>query len=159
MKSFVTKHTTARRLSHGLGLVLLAVAATGCAPTSRDPDLTGSIAVDGYRTRHPIVVEEGEETLDLPVGANAARLPEALVASVEGFGRSARAAGANRVVVMVPSGSSNEAATRRAFREITAALGRGGIPASALQKRSYLAEGPEDAAPMFSIPAANRRPR
>lgn len=152
MKSFVpaavggSASRASRRLSYGFGAVCLALTVAGCAASG--PDRTGSIDLDGYRTRHPIVVEEGQETMDLPIGAHSARLPAPLVAAIEGFGRSARVARASGIVMMVPAGSANESAAYRASREIVAALGRAGIPAHAIEKRTYPAEGPEDAAPI-----------
>lgn len=145
MKSFVP--LSLGRLSACLGVAFLTIAAAGCAGPN-GPEATGSIDVDGFHTRHPIVVEEGSETLDLPVGAHTSRLPGALLASVEGFGRSARATGARSMVLMMPSGSTNEAATRRASHEIVAALGRAGFDARSIERRTYLAEGPEDTAPV-----------
>ena len=129
-----------------LGAALLAATAAGCAP--REPTYTGSIDVDGYRTRHPIVVEEGEETLDVPVALHSARLPVSLVAAVESFGAEARKNGASGIVMMVPNGSTNEVAAHRVSRELTAALGRAGIAAHAITRRTYEAMGPEDAAPI-----------
>lgn len=146
MKSCVPL-SSSRRLSRGFGAALLAVAVVGCAP-SNGPDSMVSTDLDGFRTRHPIVVEEGRETLDLPVGAHTTRLPGALVSAIEGFGRSARAAGAGSIVMMVPSGSYNEQGIRHASREVVAALGRAGFGPRAIERRSYPAEGPEDAAPI-----------
>jgi pilus assembly protein CpaD len=147
MKSLVPASALPRRLLIGLGVVLVSAAASGCAQP-REPDMTSSISVDGFRTRHPIVVEEGQETLDVPVGPHGARLGSALGSVVEGFGRSARLAGASGIVMMVPSGSANEAAAYRASHEITAALVRAGFAAHAVEKRPYLAEPVNDAAPI-----------
>lgn len=117
-----------------------------CAPP--EPQFTGSIDTDGFHTRHPIVVEEGEETLDIPVGVQSNRLPQRLATAVEGFGREARRRGASGVVVMVPSGSANEVAARRIAQDVGAALVRGGVPSHAVERRAYPAIGPEDAAPI-----------
>lgn len=129
-----------------LGSLALGATLGACAP--REPQFTGSVDTDGFRTRHPIVVEEGSETLDVPVGTQAAHLPAKLAATVEAFGRESRRQGASGVVMMVPSGSSNEVAAHRQAREIAAALTRGGVPAHAIEKRAYQAVGPEDVAPI-----------
>lgn len=94
-----------------LGAALLAATAAGCAP--REPTHTGSIDVDGYRTRHPIVVEEGEETFDVPVGVNSTQINSRLANAIEAFAREGRRQGATGVTVMVPSGSDNEVAAQR----------------------------------------------
>lgn len=118
----------------------------GCAP--REPQFTGTLDTDGFHSRHPIVVEQGDATLDIPVGSQIDRLPARLAATVESFGRESRRQGASGVIVMVPSGSANETAARRIARDVTAALVRGGVPSHAIEKRPYAASGPEDAAPI-----------
>ena len=130
------------------GAVVLALLNAGCNTTRQEPLVTGSVPSDGYRARHPIVVEQGEETFDVPIAQNGAALPPSLLGSIESFGREAREQGASGVTVMVPAGSRNEAAAYRASREITQALGRAGIPAHAVTKVPYAAEGPGDAAPI-----------
>jgi len=129
-----------------LGSLALGATLGACAP--REPQFTGSIDTDGYRTRHPIVVEEGNETLDIPVGVQGAHLSAKLAATVEAFGRESRRQGASGVTMMVPSGSANEVAAHRQSREIAAALTRGGVPAHAIERRVYEAVGPEDVAPI-----------
>ena len=55
--------------TRGIGLVLataaVALLAAGCA--KRDSITVGAVP-DDYRTNHPIIIAEKEETLDLPVG-------------------------------------------------------------------------------------------
>ncbi|WP_333825817.1 CpaD family pilus assembly protein [Pinisolibacter sp.] len=130
------------------GALLLALTTAACNTTRSEPSVTGSVPTDGFRTRHPIVVEEGEETFDVPVGVQGDSLPPRLVAAVQAFGEEARAQGARSITVMVPSASRNEAAAYHAARRITEALGRAGFAASAVHKVPYAAEGPEDAAPI-----------
>lgn len=130
------------------GALVLTLFTAACNTTRYEPSVTGSVPNDGFRTRHPIVVEEGEETFDVPVGSQGAALPRHLVAAIESFGRQAREQGASGITVMVPSGSRNEASAYRASREITEALGRAGFAAHAVSKVPYAAVGPEDAAPI-----------
>ena len=144
-----TTNLPASRLGRALavsGLLVLTLA--GCNTTKYEPTVTGSVPMDGYRARHPIVVEEGEETFDVPVGAHGAGLPRHLAAAIESFGREAREQGASGVTVMVPSASRNEAAAYRTAREITEILGRVGFASHAVTKVPYAAEGPQDAAPI-----------
>jgi len=147
----MTTIRTAARLGRLLatsGVLLLTLAAAGCNTTKYEPTVTGSVPMDGFRTRHPIVVQEGEETFDVPVAVQGTGLPRRLLASVEAFGEEARVQGAKTITVMVPAASRNEAAAYHASREITEALGRAGFPAQAVQKVPYTAYGPEDAAPI-----------
>jgi pilus assembly protein CpaD len=146
MSPFVRRLPSPRAAALLLGAIAAGALLAGCAP--REPQYTGSVDTDGFRTRHPIVVEEGNETLDIPVGQQAARLPVKLADTVEAFGREARRRGASGVVVLVPSGSANESAAHRLARDISAALVRGGVPAHAVERRAYPAEGPYDVAPI-----------
>jgi pilus assembly protein CpaD len=129
-----------------LAALLLALPLAACA--GGDPDRTGSLPADGYRERHPIVVEEGAETLDLPVGVQTGHLTPRLLSAVESFGREAIAQRTTTITILTPRGSVNEAAARIAATEATAALGRAGIPARAISRRTYTAIGPDDAAPV-----------
>lgn len=146
MSPFVSRLPSPRAIAVLLGTIAVGALVSGCAP--REPQFTGSIDTDGFHSRHPIVVEEGNETLDIPVGPQAARLPVELSATVESFGRESRRRGASGVVVMVPSGSANESAAHRLARDVTQALVRGGVPAHAVERRAYGASGPEDVAPI-----------
>lgn len=130
------------------GALALALLTSACNTTSQEPLVTGSVPTDGFRSRHPIVVEQGEETFDVPVGSANEALPRHLVASIESFVREARDQGASGITMLVPSGSRNEAAAYRATREIQAAIGRAGFPAHAVSLVPYGAEGPNDAAPI-----------
>lgn len=143
----IVRHLPSSRLvAILLGSLAVGSLLGACAP--REPQYTGSIDTDGYRTRHPIVVEEGDETLDIPVGTQSAHLSARLSATVEAFGRESRRQGASGVTLMVPSGSANEVAANRQSREITTALMRGGVPSHAIERRAYQAVGPEDVAPI-----------
>jgi len=146
MSPFVRRLPSPRVTALLLGSLAVGGLLAGCAP--REPQFTGSIQSDGFHTRHPIVVEEGNETLDIPAGPQAAHLGTKLSGTVEAFGREARRRGASGVVVLVPSGSANEGAAHRLAREVTAALARGGVPTHAIERRAYGATGPEDVAPI-----------
>ncbi|MDK9696381.1 MAG: CpaD family pilus assembly protein [Siculibacillus sp.] len=130
------------------GVLLAAATVAGCNTTKYEPSVTGSVPNDGFRTRHPIVVEEGEETFDVPVATQGDSLPPRLMAAIEAFGREAHEQGARAITVMVPSGSRNEAAAYHASRRITEVLGRAGFGPQAVHKVPYAAVGPEDAAPI-----------
>ncbi|TBW39224.1 pilus assembly protein CpaD [Siculibacillus lacustris] len=136
------------RLVPALLLGLAAIATLGGCATRTDPDATGSIDQDGYRQRHPIIVEEGEETLDLPVGIDVAHLTPRMARTVESFGRAALERRASGITILVPSGSTNEVAARNAAAEVSAALQRAGLPAHAITRRPYGALGAQDAAPI-----------
>lgn len=127
-----------RRLVPAL-VIASGIALAGCSSrtTPTDPVIPGALAYDGYRSRHPIVLTEQAETLDVPVGSQSVRLTSQMADTVAGFGAEALARGASGVTVMVPSGSANETAAHALSRQVTAALGRGGVPAHAVSYQPY----------------------
>lgn len=120
----------------------------GCSARTTEPTLTGALAYDGYRTKHPIMLTEQAETLDVPVGGQAARLTVEMADTVAVFGREAVERGASGVTVMVPSGSSNEGAAHRLSRQVAGALKRGGVPAHAVSFQPYPVEASAADAPI-----------
>lgn len=125
-----------RRLAPAV-LTAAAIALAGCASRSTEPSITGSVPNDGYRQRHPIVLTESAETLDVPVGSQSGRLDAAMADTIAIFGRTARERGARSVTVLVPSGSGNETAARAMAQSVRGALQRGGVPAQAITVSPY----------------------
>lgn len=130
----------------GVGVVIVsALALTAC---KRDPVITGSVPTDGYMTRHPIVVTEAPEFLDIPVGPNTRVLSPDLAGTVRSFAARARKRGDGGIEIQVPSGASNDTSAMYVARQVRAVLIRTGIPAEMIQSFSYRADAPEIAAPI-----------
>lgn len=129
------RRSTASRL--GAALAAVATLALGACSTRHEPSVTGSVPHDGYRSRHPIVLTESAETLDIPVGSQSSRLNENMAETVALFGAAARERGASGVTILVPSGSGNETAAAGMSRNVKAALQRGGVPAHAITMTPY----------------------
>lgn len=104
--------------------LLAAVLLSGCANVS--PIEVGAIP-DDYRTRHPIVVSEGEMVMELPVTAHERRLSHEGRQRVHEFASDFRAAQAAAVRVMVPTGAYNEDAARRTASDVVATLRARGV--------------------------------
>jgi pilus assembly protein CpaD len=119
-----------------LGLVAFGLGA--CAnPRTEDALVTGSTDLDGYRTRHPIVLAESAETLDIPVGGQSAVLTARMAHTVTVFAQDARRHGANGITILLPSGSANEVAARRLTQQVAGALAEGGFARSAISRTRY----------------------
>jgi pilus assembly protein CpaD len=88
------------RLMLPLGAALLA---SGCAPTV-DRMRTSSIAMDDYRNRHPIVLAEAANKLDIFPPAEVRGLDRRTFAEVMEFGRLYRTNGAGPIAVYIPRG-------------------------------------------------------
>jgi pilus assembly protein CpaD len=125
----------------------LALSLGACTnPRTTDSLRTGSIDQDGYRTRHPIVLAESAETLDIPVGQQASVLPGRMAHTVTVFAQDARQRGTTRITILVPSGSQNAAAANVISGQVAAALAQGGFPRNAISRSFYeVADGSVDA--------------
>jgi len=109
--------------------------------------IVGSVPED-YRTTHPIAIEEGVETLDVPVGLNTVRLTDGMKGNIGAFARGFLDSGSASIAIVTPAGSTNQAVTRGLAGEIQGELVADGIGASAIVLRSYRAEPSEATAPI-----------
>ncbi|MFD1695481.1 CpaD family pilus assembly protein [Roseibium aestuarii] len=136
------------RLSR-LALAGLALGSLAACKTTEEATATSQVLVDNdYRLRHPIVLAETMETLDLPVGYSTRTLGGALQGSVEGFAKEARAKGNGRVEILVPSGAANEMAVHALTPQIRRALAQGGVGQGAQMLSTYAVEDANADAPI-----------
>ncbi|WP_353889648.1 CpaD family pilus assembly protein [uncultured Roseibium sp.] len=126
-----------------LGTGLLA----GCQTQSVE-NQSAMLAANDYQLRHPIVITEQPETLDLPIGFNTRGLNRHLSDSVAAFASQSKANGDGKVEILVPSGSGNEAAVHAVVPSIRAALKRGGVSGRQTATRSYRVEDASAEAPI-----------
>lgn len=92
---------------------------TGCA--KRDNFTVGSVPSD-YRTAHPIVIAEKEQTLDIPVAAGADKLSNASISNVKAFASGFASSGSGTMIVLMPAGSPNASAAQYVQGQIVEAL-------------------------------------
>ncbi|MDR9774360.1 CpaD family pilus assembly protein [Rhizobium hidalgonense] len=143
------KSTTPRR---GISKAFLAAAGvsavilSGCAGP-HDQLTTGGIP-DDYRARHPIIVTEAEQTVDIPVASTDRRLTSAQRDLIRGFAANYMARASGPVYVLSPQGSPNSAAAYQLRNQVRAELASRGIASSKIVNTSYAAVGPGDAAPI-----------
>lgn len=107
-----------------------------------------NLTATNYQLRHPIVVTEQPETLDLPVGAHMRNLNGPLRGTVKAFGADSRKKGNGRVEILVPSGGRNEAAVHALVPQIRSSLKAGGLSGGAISTRSYAVDNPSADAPI-----------
>lgn len=126
----------------GITLAILAttLVMTGCANYSRDHFTVGSVP-DDYRTRHPIVVSESETAQDLVIPRNLRQLSLRDRDVVRGMGLSFRRSGAKSIAVLIPAGSPNEQAARRAASQAVNELVATGIGPAQIAVHHYDASG------------------
>ncbi len=129
-----------------IGLTLVALL-SGCENFSKRHFTVGSVP-DDYRSRHPIVISEKEQTLDVPVASAAYGLTSADRSAVLGFSQRFRKSASGAINVLIPSGSSNERAARRMARKIVAELRGSGIPRNRIIMAPYYAANHGSSAPV-----------
>lgn len=128
--------------------ILVAVALgllAGCA--NRDSITVGSVP-DDYRTNHPIVIAEKEETIDLPVGASDRGITQSQQVALDGFLDQYDRSAAPVVTIAVPSGAANDVAAADAAAGMRRFIHSRGIPDSRIAMTSYVSPSVEVSAPI-----------
>lgn len=139
-----TSGSLARSLA--TGLLPLAILA-GCASHSENNFTVGSVQ-STYKTKHPIVIDEKEMTLDVPVAGSSYELTYPAQSSIEAFANRYKS-GANGVLsVMIPAGSANESAARQLLPKIVTSLNQLGIPRRRIRSSTYYASNYGNSSPI-----------
>ncbi|WEX09335.1 CpaD family pilus assembly lipoprotein [Chelativorans sp. AA-79] len=126
-------------LKRGMAAILVIAAAAAIAGCARRDSIAVGAVPDDYRTNHPIVLTEKEQTLDLPVAILAYRMTPQQKAAIDGFMEHYGESGQAIVTILVPAGSPNGPAAGRVSEDIAAFLYRGGVPKGRLQILPYQA--------------------
>jgi pilus assembly protein CpaD len=124
-----------------LGISLL----SGCMP--RDHVIVGAIP-DDYRTNHPITISEREQVTDIPVGASDRGMTPAQRHQLEGFLDKYDRSAAPVVQILLPAGSANQAAARRAAAGLAEVARESGVPRGHVAILSYQAGAPDAQPPI-----------
>nr|WP_298104463.1 CpaD family pilus assembly protein [uncultured Shinella sp.] len=127
------------RIALAATLVLSAVALSGCG-TNPDRNATGSIP-DDYRTRHPIVLTEDAQTLDIPIATGDRSLTTGVRDNIRGFASDHAERSRSAVQIMLPRGSVNAATANHLRKEIRATLLAAGVKRDMLIETAYDASG------------------
>ncbi|QPC86552.1 pilus assembly protein CpaD [Mesorhizobium sp. NBSH29] len=141
MKSSAGRTARSASLLAIFAVVLLA----GCA--KRDSITVGSVP-DDYRTNHPIVIAEKEETLDLPVGISDRGMTKPQQVSLEGFLANYDRSAAPVLRILVPEGSANASAASHAAGDFARFAKQTGVPASRVAILSYQGGSADTSAPI-----------
>nr|WP_189635534.1 CpaD family pilus assembly protein [Rhizobium grahamii] len=118
---------------------------SGCA--SHDQLTTGGIP-DDYRQRHPIVVAEAEQSVDIPVASTDRRLNIAQRDMIRGFAQNYTSRATGPVYLLTPEGSPNSPAARQLRGQVRAELSARGVASSKIVNSTYAATGIGDSAPI-----------
>jgi pilus assembly protein CpaD len=141
-----------RHLNAGIRLGLYPIAAalglsllSGCV--GRDHVIVGAIP-DDYRTNHPIVISEKEQVTDIPVGAADRGMTRSQREQLQGFLGSYDRSAASVVQILLPQGSANEAAARRAAAGLAEVARSAGVPRGRITILSYRVNAPDSQPPI-----------
>lgn len=132
-------------------LPVLTVAAmallAGCAMQQRDSITVGAVP-DDYRTNHPIIIADKEQTLDLPVGASDRGATRSQRRSIEGFLSKYDRTASPVLKIMAPAGAANSVAASEAAHAFAGIARSNGVPADRIMIVSYQAGAPDVSAPV-----------
>lgn len=127
--SIIGGRSVARALMAGTVAVTLA----GCYQT----EIAQKEYPTDYRQRHPIVLREGSQGIDILLGRNRGGLTASQRADVVSFAQAWRHEAGSGVIVNVPKGGPTDHAASDATREIRSIFAAVGVPANAIYMRSY----------------------
>jgi pilus assembly protein CpaD len=132
----------ARPSARILAVGLLALALTACKHADEHTRVAGWELVDPAQ-RHPILVSQQPETLNVEVPRSSHGLSPSQRADVLAFAHRSEAsdAGNSRLVISAPSGSANETSAIQAVQEIGILLRDNGIPETSMSVEPFDAEG------------------
>jgi pilus assembly protein CpaD len=122
----------------------LAVVLGGCVQTSND-DVTAAIPED-YRLRHPIAIQEANQSVVVFVGHARGGLSASQRTDVLGLAQNWRREATGAIVADVPVDTPNAAAAADAYREIRSLLTAAGVPSSGITVHHYTPDDPRQLA-------------
>lgn len=131
----------------GLRILTAALLALSMSACARKVETTGTISAPyDYRERHPVVLRDAPQSLDVFVGR--AGLDPRQSTDVADFAAKYRARGRGALIVQVPSGDRRDGAAQRTLASVRSILSRNGISGAAIAVSKYQASDPGLAAPL-----------
>src|SRR5664279_3955705 len=124
-------------------LVGLAVALGACTHT--DDVLTASVP-DDYRLRHPIAIQEANQSIVVFVGHARGGLSASQRADVMGLAQTWLREATGAIIADLPTDTVNARAAADSLREIQALLASAGVPPRGLNVRRYHPQDPRQMA-------------
>ena len=119
----------------------LTAALGACTHTGRVVDTTASIP-DDYRLRHPIAIQEADQTVNIFIGNTRGGLTASQRADVLGLASVWFREGTGAIIAEVPAGTSNARAASDSFKEVRSLLNAAGVPPRGIIVRQYHSADP-----------------
>jgi pilus assembly protein CpaD len=117
-------------------LVAGLTAALGACTHTGPVETTASIPND-YRLRHPIAIQETDQTVNIFVGNTRGGLTAPQRADVIGLASVWLREGTGAIIAEVPTGTSNARAAADSFKEVRSLLNAAGVPPRGIIVRQY----------------------
>jgi pilus assembly protein CpaD len=130
-----------RALRLGVALVGLSIALGACTLTN-EVVTVGSVAPNDYRLRHPIAIQEANQSIDIFVGNSRGGLSASQRTDVTGLAQTWLREGTGAINADVPTGTPNARAAADSFREVRAVLAAAGVPPRGIIVRNYRPDDP-----------------
>ncbi len=132
-----------------IGMAVSMVIATGFLAGCQNAGTTEmALYEQDYNRRHPILVSEEPEVVDIEVGMKVRKLSPQIQRRLRSFVLDYRRTGTGSVTVQVPSGSANEIAAVAAGRSAGQTLRKLGVPASRIRIAPYQVDDHGKVAPV-----------
>jgi pilus assembly protein CpaD len=132
-----------RAIRMAAALVGLALVLGACTHT--DDAVTASVP-DDYRLRHPIAIQESDQSIAVFVGHARGGLSASQRADVIGLAQTWLREGTGAINVDVPTDTPNAPAAADSFREIQSLLSAAGVPPRGIVMRHYHPDDPRQMA-------------
>jgi pilus assembly protein CpaD len=123
-----------RAAATGASLALLAALSAGCS-TVGTSDV--NLADYDHHKRHPIMISEEPEVLNIPVGMNGPAVSPEIERAIRDYVDEYRENGTGVITIQVPTASANENAAAATGRAAHYALVNAGVPHSLIQVAPY----------------------
>jgi pilus assembly protein CpaD len=124
-----------------IAAVLAGLAGALGACTHTEDVVTASVPQD-YRQRHPIAIQEADQSIVVFVGRGRGGLSSSQRADVVGLARTWIHEGTGAIVADVPVGTPNARAAEASYREIQTLLTSAGVPSQGVTLRRYHPDDP-----------------
>lgn len=141
----VPSRSPTRALACGVALAAFTALSAGCSTTgTSDVDIRDY----DYRQRHPILISNEPEALDLPVGMNGPAISPEIETAIRNYVAEYRADGTGAITIQPPTGSANEVAAASTGRAVHYALVRAGVPRNRIRVAPYAVDDRSEVAPL-----------
>lgn len=134
----------ARFLATGAALAFAALAGACSTTGTSDVDIKDY----DFSKRHPILISQEPEVLDMPVGMNGPAVSPEIETAIRDYVAEYRADGTGSITIQTPTGSANEIAAAQTGRAVHYALVRAGVPHNRIRIAPYAVNDHSEVAPL-----------